>query len=134
MTVGNRPAPLYQMMEGAYGRRSRRLKRLDYRTEQGGIDLYWMPLLKMPHLYVYYHEHCICFNRERAPAQIHRACFGRLLDVICRFPHYFVGSNTGLPLVGALSRPMTIFGAGAIPPLWNGRKLGHLLRFPGLKM
>ena len=50
--------------------------------------------------YVYYNEHCICFNREHIPMRIDRACFAKLLDFVGQFPHYFVGSNADLPIVG----------------------------------
>ena len=50
--------------------------------------------------YVYYNEHCICFNKEHTPMKIDRACFGKLLDFVGQFPHYFVGSNADLPIVG----------------------------------
>ena len=50
--------------------------------------------------YVYYNEHCICLNREHTPMKIDRACFGKLLDFVGQFPHYFVGSNADLPIVG----------------------------------
>ena len=50
--------------------------------------------------YVYYNEHCICFNREHTPMRIDRACFAKLLDFVGQFPHYFVGSNADLPIVG----------------------------------
>ena len=50
--------------------------------------------------YVYYNEHCICFNSEHTPMKIDRACFGKLLDFVRQFPHYFVGSNADLPIVG----------------------------------
>ena len=50
--------------------------------------------------YVYYNEHCICFNREHTPMKIDRACFAKLLDFVRQFPHYFVGSNADLPIVG----------------------------------
>ena len=50
--------------------------------------------------YVYYNEHCICFNREHTPMRIDRACFSKLLDFVRQFPHYFVGSNADLPIVG----------------------------------
>ena len=50
--------------------------------------------------YVYYNEHCICFNREHIPMKIDRACFAKLLDFVRQFPHYFVGSNADLPIVG----------------------------------
>lgn len=50
--------------------------------------------------YVYYNEHCICLNRAHTPMKIDRACFGKLLDFVAQFPHYFVGSNADLPIVG----------------------------------
>ena len=50
--------------------------------------------------YVYYNEHCICLNSEHTPMKIDRACFGKLLDFVSQFPHYFVGSNADLPIVG----------------------------------
>ena len=50
--------------------------------------------------YVYYNEHCICFNGEHVPMKIDRACFSKLLDFVGQFPHYFVGSNADLPIVG----------------------------------
>ena len=50
--------------------------------------------------YVYYNEHCIVFNGEHVPMQINRATFGKLFDFIKQFPHYFVGSNADLPIVG----------------------------------
>ena len=50
--------------------------------------------------YVYYNEHCICLNSEHVPMKIDRACFAKLLDFVRQFPHYFVGSNADLPIVG----------------------------------
>ena len=50
--------------------------------------------------YVYYNEHCICLNSRHVPMKIDRACFGKLLDFVRQFPHYFVGSNADLPIVG----------------------------------
>ena len=50
--------------------------------------------------YVYYNEHCICLNREHTPMKIDRDCFAKLLDFVAQFPHYFVGSNADLPIVG----------------------------------
>ena len=50
--------------------------------------------------YVYYNEHCICLNREHVPMKIDRDCFAKLLDFVRQFPHYFVGSNADLPIVG----------------------------------
>ncbi len=50
--------------------------------------------------YVYYNEHCICLNSVHTPMKIDRDCFEKLLDFVCQFPHYFVGSNADLPIVG----------------------------------
>ena len=50
--------------------------------------------------YVYYNEHCIVFNAKHTPMKIERATFGKLLDFVEQFPHYFVGSNADLPIVG----------------------------------
>lgn len=50
--------------------------------------------------YVYYNEHCIVFNGEHIPMKIDRAAFVKLFDFIKLFPHYFLGSNADLPIVG----------------------------------
>ena len=50
--------------------------------------------------YVYYNEHCIALNAEHTPMKIDRSTFVKLLDFIGIFPHYFLGSNADLPIVG----------------------------------
>ena len=50
--------------------------------------------------YVYYNEHCIVFNYQHSPMQISRKTFERLLDFVTQFPHYILGSNADLPIVG----------------------------------
>lgn len=50
--------------------------------------------------YVYYNEHCIVFHGEHVPMKIDRDTFCKLFDFVKRFPHYFVGSNADLPIVG----------------------------------
>lgn len=50
--------------------------------------------------YVYYNEHCILFNKQHIPMKIERATFIKLLDFVKIFPHYFIGSNADLPIVG----------------------------------
>lgn len=50
--------------------------------------------------YVYYNEHCIVFNSKHIPMTINRGAFEKLLDFVEKFPHYFVGSNADLPIVG----------------------------------
>lgn len=50
--------------------------------------------------YVYYNEHCIVFNKEHTPMKIDKAVFVKILDFVKQFPHYIVGSNADLPIVG----------------------------------
>ncbi len=50
--------------------------------------------------YVYYNEHCIVFNSQHTPMAINNATFVKLFDFVKLFPHYFVGSNADLPIVG----------------------------------
>lgn len=50
--------------------------------------------------YVYYNEHCIVFNAQHIPMKIDKPAFKKLLSFVEKFPHYFVGSNADLPIVG----------------------------------
>ena len=50
--------------------------------------------------YVYYNEHCIVFNEEHVPMKIDKNVFSKLLDFVSMFPHYTIGSNADLPIVG----------------------------------
>lgn len=50
--------------------------------------------------YVYYNEHCIVLNNEHKPMVISRSAMEKLFDFVDQFPHYFVGSNADLPIVG----------------------------------
>ena len=50
--------------------------------------------------YVYYNEHCIVLSKEHTPMKIERGTFERLLDFVEQYPHYFLGSNADLPIVG----------------------------------
>lgn len=50
--------------------------------------------------YVYYNEHCIVFNGQHVPMKIDEAAFRKLFDFVKQFPHYFLGSNADLPIVG----------------------------------
>ena len=50
--------------------------------------------------YVYYNEHCIVFNARHTPMKIDRSAFRKLFDFVSQYPHYFVGSNADLPIVG----------------------------------
>ncbi len=50
--------------------------------------------------YVYYPEHCILLNSEHTPMLVNKKAFCKLFDFVKMFPHYFIGSNAGLPIVG----------------------------------
>ena len=50
--------------------------------------------------YGYYNEHCIVFNKQHTPMKIDSAVFGKLFDIVDFLPHYFIGSNADLPIVG----------------------------------
>lgn len=50
--------------------------------------------------YGYYNEHCIAFNTNHTPMKIDSAVFGKLFDIVDFLPHYFIGSNADLPIVG----------------------------------
>lgn len=50
--------------------------------------------------YVYYNEHCILLNQEHEPMKIDRSTFENLFDFVRQFPHYMIGSNTDIPIVG----------------------------------
>ena len=72
--------------------------------------------------YVYYNEHCIVFNGTHTPMKIDRAAFRKLLDFVGQFPHYFVGSNADLPIVGgSILSPRSISRAGTIRSPWSAR-------------
>lgn len=50
--------------------------------------------------YTYYNEHSIVFSKEVRPMKIDKSTFERLLEFVTKFPHYFIGSNADLPIVG----------------------------------
>lgn len=50
--------------------------------------------------YLYYNEHCIVFNEKHQPMHIDRTAFEKLFDFVKQMPHYFIGSNADLPIVG----------------------------------
>ena len=50
--------------------------------------------------YVYYNEHCIVLSKEHTPMKINKSTFERALDFVAQYPHYFLGSNADLPIVG----------------------------------
>lgn len=72
-------------------RNNHRIIRLEINNSQWGFQ--YSP-------YVYYNEHCIVFNGRHIPMKIERETFVKLFDFVKLFPHYFLGSNADLPIVG----------------------------------
>lgn len=81
--------------------------------------------------YVYYNEHCIVFNGQHVPMKIDRATFRKQLDFIRRFPHYFVGSNADLPIVGGSILSHDHFQGGRYTFAMEKAPLEETVRFPG---
>ena len=65
--------------------------------------------------YVYFPEHCILFSEAHRPMSITEGTFRRLLDFVTQFPHYFIGSNADLPLVGGSIQTHDHFQGGCYP-------------------
>ena len=72
-------------------RQNHRIMPLTINNEQWGFQ--YSP-------YVYYNEHCIVFNGKHTPMKMEKATFRKLFDFVKQFPHYFLGSNADLPIVG----------------------------------
>ena len=83
--------------------------------------------------YVYYNEHCICLNAAHVPMTICRACFEKLLDVVTLLPHYFVGSNADLPIVGGSILSHEHFQGGHYVFAMERAKIGTPLTFRGFE-
>ena len=81
--------------------------------------------------YVYYNEHCIVFNEEHVPMVIDRAAFRKLLDFVTVFPHYFVGSNADLPIVGGSILSHEHFQGGRYVFAMERAEAEHSLEFDG---
>ncbi|MGE4276856.1 MAG: UDP-glucose--hexose-1-phosphate uridylyltransferase [Lawsonibacter sp.] len=81
--------------------------------------------------YVYYNEHCICLNRVHTPMKIDRACFAKLLDFVGQFPHYFVGSNADLPIVGGSILAHDHFQGGRYTFAMEKAPVEYAFSFPG---
>lgn len=83
--------------------------------------------------YVYYNEHCIVFNREHTPMRINTATFRKLLDFVKQFPHYFVGSNADLPIVGGSILSHDHFQGGRYTFAMEKAPLERQWTFPGFE-
>ncbi len=84
--------------------------------------------------YVYYNEHCIVFNGTHTPMKIDRACFEKLLDFEEQFPHYFVGSNADLPIVGGSILAHEHFQGGHYTFAMEKAPVEEAVSFPGYEM
>lgn len=81
--------------------------------------------------YVYYNEHCIVFNSQHTPMAINRATFKKLFDFVKQFPHYFVGSNADLPIVGGSILSHDHFQGGHYTFAMAKAPVEHILSFEG---
>ena len=81
--------------------------------------------------YVYYNEHCIVFNAEHSPMSINHDTFRKLLDFVKLFPHYFVGSNADLPIVGGSILSHDHFQGGNYTFAMAKAPIEHTLTFTG---
>ena len=83
--------------------------------------------------YVYYNEHCIVFNGRHVPMKIDRAAFRKLLDFVKQFPHYFVGSNADLPIVGGSILSHDHFQGGRYTFAMEKAPIERTVSFPGFE-
>ncbi len=83
--------------------------------------------------YVYYNEHCIVFNSKHSPMSINHATFKKLLDFVMLFPHYFVGSNADLPIVGGSILSHDHFQGGNYTFAMAKAPIEHKLSFHGFQ-
>lgn len=83
--------------------------------------------------YVYYQEHCIVLNTRHVPMKIDRGTFSRLLDFIRQFPHYFLGSNADLPIVGGSILTHDHFQGGRYDFAMAKAPIEEELTFPGFE-
>ncbi|MFA5006013.1 MAG: UDP-glucose--hexose-1-phosphate uridylyltransferase [Candidatus Izemoplasmatales bacterium] len=74
-------------------RANHRVISLTLNGETDGWGLQYSP-------YAYFNEHCIVLKKEHVPMKVDRTTFFELVDFVDRFPHYLIGSNAGLPIVG----------------------------------
>ena len=83
--------------------------------------------------YVYYNEHCIVFNGRHVPMKIDRSAFRKLLDFVVQFPHYFVGSNADLPIVGGSILSHDHFQGGHYTFAMERAEIEKAVSFPGFE-
>ena len=83
--------------------------------------------------YVYYNEHCIVFNKAHIPMKIDRSAFRKLLSFVEAFPHYFVGSNADLPIVGGSILSHEHFQGGHYTFAMETAPVEQEISFPGFE-
>ena len=83
--------------------------------------------------YVYYNEHCIVLNGQHVPMKINKAAFLKLLDFVGQFPHYFLGSNADLPIVGGSILSHDHFQGGHYTFAMAKAEIETELSFPGFE-
>ncbi len=83
--------------------------------------------------YVYYNEHCIVFNSKHIPMKIDASAFRKLLSFVEAFPHYFVGSNADLPIVGGSILSHEHFQGGHYTFAMETAPVEQELRFAGFE-
>ncbi len=83
--------------------------------------------------YVYYNEHCIVFNAKHTPMAINHDTFKKLLDFVKLFPHYFVGSNADLPIVGGTILTHDHFQGGNYTFAMAKAPIEHSITFKGFE-
>ena len=82
---------------------------------------------------MYYNEHCIVFNAQHTPMKIEQATFRKLLDFVKQFPHYFVGSNADLPIVGGSILSHDPFQGGRYTFAMERAPMETMWTFPGFE-
>ncbi len=83
--------------------------------------------------YVYYNEHCIVFNKQHIPMKIDRSAFAKLLSFVAEFPHYFIGSNADLPIVGGSILSHEHFQGGHYTFAMETAPVEQEISFPGFE-
>ena len=81
--------------------------------------------------YVYYNEHCIVFNGQHVPMKIERNTFVKLFDFVKLFPHYFLGANADLPIVGGSILSHDHFQGGHYTFAMEKAPMEELVTIPG---
>ena len=102
------------------------LRPIDITVDNGEWQLQYSP-------YGYYNEHCIAFNSKHIPMVIDAAVFEKMLDIIEYLPHYFIGSNADLPIVGGSILSHEHFQGGGYSFAMDRAETEYVFSFDGFK-